>query len=356
MNITKIDRSTLFWILHISGWVVFAISMQAYNPSGYFQSGKGFLLFFITYFTGFVLTLGLRYFYRFVYTRIKSVFGILLIVLLASLVVNTIWEPIDSLISSPFWSSEQLAYHLDRYKSLTIISYYQNNLIWFLFVLMWSVLYFGINSWFHQFDERIRAERAIALANQAQLKMLRYQLNPHFLFNSLNSIQGLMYQDVGKADLMLTELSEFLRYTLKFNSKVFIPLKDEFEIVEKYLNIEKIRFSDKLIFKITLQKGLENCQIIGLLIQPFVENAIKHGMKSNPFEKMSIIVKAFKEDDWLYVIVQNTGRWIESGDSYGTGISNARERLVNAYSTNCSLTVTHSETLVKVEIKIPCRE
>ncbi len=87
--------------------------------------------------------------------------------------------------------------------------------------------------------------------------MLRYQINPHFLFNSLNSIQGLMYQDLKKADLMLTELSEFLRYTLKFNTDIYVSLEDEFEIIEKYLFVEKIRFDNRLDYSIKLPSGLK---------------------------------------------------------------------------------------------------
>jgi two-component system, LytTR family, sensor kinase len=350
------NKKKLFWILHISGWILFSLVMQVYQPFGYFQSAKGFLLFFFTYFIGFSLTLGLRYLYRLVFARVKSIYKILLIILISSFVVNTIWEPIDSLISSFFWSDEQLAYHINRYKSLTLLNYYQNNLIWFLFIYTWSALYFGINGWISYVDQKIMAERNNTYAKMAQLQMLRYQLNPHFLFNSLNSIQGLMYKDVKKADIMLTELSEFLRYTLKFKDDIFISLKDEFEIIEKYLFIEKIRFSDKLDYSINIPNSLENCRILCFLTQPFVENAFKHGLKSNPYGKINVKVDATKENNSLVIVIQNSGKWISNKDSLGTGVTNVRERLNKAYPEKYSLNIFEVGNTVKVEIKIPCNE
>ena len=97
----------------------------------------------------------------------------------------------------------------------------------------WSVIYFGLKLWFDLESEKERLNKANYLAKEAQLKMLRYQINPHFLFNSLNSIQALMYKDVEKADSMLTEFSEFFRYTLKHNNTTYVPVKIEMEIIEK---------------------------------------------------------------------------------------------------------------------------
>ena len=186
--------------------------------------------------------------------------------------------------------------------------------------------------------------------------MLRYQINPHFLFNSLNSIQGLMYQDLKKADLMLTELSEFLRYTLKFNTDIYVSLEDEFEIIEKYLFVEKIRFDDRLDYSIQLPATLNKEKILCFLTQPFVENAIKHGMKSSPYNKIEIAVEASVDGSNLVIIVSNTGKWEENDGDDTTGIKNVKERLDNAYPGNYSLNISDETGHVKVEIKVPRNE
>lgn len=220
----------------------------------------------------------------------------------------------------------------------------------------WSILYFGIKYWNDWQEELERSRASLLLASKAQLQMLRYQINPHFLFNSLNSIQGLMYQDLKKADLMLTELSEFLRYTLKFNTEIYVSLEDEFEIIEKYLFVEKIRFDDRLDYSIQLPSGLRKENILCFLTQPLVENAIKHGMKSSPYSKIEIVIEASVDGPNLIITVTNTGKWKENEGDDTTGIKNVKERLDNAYPGNYSLNFSNDSGIVKVEIKVPRNE
>lgn len=325
--------------------------------SGNFQFNPSYLFFFfITYFTGFSLTLGLRYFYRKIYDRFSSILIILLISVITSAVATPLWELVDVLVSLPFWTEERLTLYLQKFHPFQLLVFLKTNLLWYLFILIWSVLYFGIRNWFAQMEEKIRAEKALALANKATLQMLRYQINPHFLFNSLNSIQGLMYRDVKKADLMLTELSEFLRFSLKYKTDLYIPLKDEFEILEKYLFIQKIRFDDQLSYEIVLPPELLTCKILCFLTQPLVENAVKHGMKSEPYTGMMIRIKAGIEQEQLAITITNSGRWIENDEDGGTGIANVRERLENAYPGRYTLSFTEQEGNVRVTLLLPLQQ
>jgi len=350
------NKSKLFWVLHISGWIVFAAIMAIYRSEIDFKTPKGFLLMFITYSTGFMITLGLRYFYQKIYPGLKSILSVLLVILVSSTFALIIWEPLDVSLSLIIWTREEWVDFINTYKPFTLVKYFKMNLIWYLFILIWSILYFGIKTWFVQMEERIRAEKAIAMANKAQLMMLRYQLNPHFLFNSLNSIQALMYKDVKKADLMLTELSEFLRYTLKHNTEVYVTLKDEFEIIEKYLFVEKIRFNDRLDYSINLSHELIDEKILCFLTQPFVENAIKHGMRSSPYNIVQVNMSAELEDDILVISITNTGLWTDNEDRKGTGIENVKERLNNAFPGCYWLNISQDENNVKVVIKVPRHE
>ena len=336
--------------------MLYAILMGTYNSWKFQFSSNGLLLFIITFFTGFCLTFGLRYFYRKIYDRFKSVLAILLIILAASAVMALLWQVVDVLVSLPFIFRGDLEVWLDRYRPFDLVKLLKLNLVNFLFILIWSVLYFGIRNWFAQTEERIRTEKALALANKATLQMLRYQINPHFLFNSLNSIQGLMYRDVKKADLMLTELSEFLRYSLKYKTDLYIPLRDEFEILEKYLFIQKIRFDDNLSYEIVLPPELGASKILCFLTQPLVENAVKHGMKSDPYSAMNIRIKAGIEQEKLAITITNSGKWIENDEDGGTGIANVRERLENAYPGHHTLSFAQQEGYVKVKLLLPLQQ
>lgn len=317
---------------------------------------RDLLLFSIKFSTGFFITIGLRPFYRKIYDRFHSLLKILAIIVLASIVITIIWQLLDSVLSRPFLSDQEIEKLSNGYRPFRLMIVLRKNLSWFSYIIIWSVLYFGIRNWFAQTEEKIRAERAIALANQATLQMLRYQINPHFLFNTLNSIQALMYQNVGKADLMLTELSEFLRFSLKYKTDLYIDLKDEFELLEKYLFIQKIRFDDNLTYHIDLPEELSCWKILCFLVQPLVENAVKHGIKSDPFTRIEIWVSATREHSRLVILISNTGKWIENPANDGTGIANVRERLENAYPGNYSLSFSEENGIVHVKMNLPVPE
>ena len=150
-------------------------------------------------------------------------------------------------------------------------------------LLAWSALYLAFTYRARLDAETERALRADALASQARLEMLRYQVNPHFLFNALNSIRALIEEDRDKARLMVTELSEFFRYSLLHARSGEIPLEAELEAIRSYLAIQKIRFEERL--EVTWEVsagGAPPARLPGFLVHPLVENAVKHGMETSP--------------------------------------------------------------------------
>jgi two-component system, LytTR family, sensor kinase len=348
----KLDKTSVFWIMHITGWLLFALFMRLYEEGDFFLSLKRSLLFLLTYLIGFLLTLGLRYFYRIIYDRINSLILILIIIIMASAIALIIWEPVDVLISAPFWDEGELEEFLTTYSPFTLGRYYRMNLFWFMFILMWSILYFGIKNWYEHMEQRIKAEKAMKLANNAQLIMLRYQLNPHFLFNSLNSIKALTYENPEQAGYMLTEFSEFLRLTLNYNSRLYITIREEIDIIEKFLLIEKIRFEEKLRYTVRFDEVLLDREILGFITQPLVENAIKHGFRTSP---AGIVVNiAFSAiEDYCKIIIENTGILDDDKASGGTGLKNVIERLDNAYSRKYSLNISQEEGVVRLTLLIP---
>jgi two-component system, LytTR family, sensor kinase len=181
--------------------------------------------------------------------------------------------------------------------------------------------------------EIVAAQLEARLA-EAQLENLRLQLNPHFLFNTLNMISSVMYENVRTADAMITRLSDLLRFTLRAESKPEIRFAEELEITRMYLEIMKARFEDKLQVKYEVETGVQEALIPQLILQPLVENAVRHGM--NEESGLRIIVKAARERDALVIHISDNGPGIaDRGEALGTkagiGLANTRVRLEQLY-------------------------
>jgi LytS/YehU family sensor histidine kinase len=218
--------------------------------------------------------------------------------------------------------------------------------------LVWSIFYFSIKFLFTIVQEREKSTNAILLANKAQLQMLRYQINPHFLFNSLNSIKALTTENPELAGFMLTELAEFLRSTLNYNDRIYISVAEEIDIIGKYLSIEKIRFEERLDFKITYDEHIQKQEMPCFITQPLVENAIMHGLSKNPIGIMLNI--DFKiNDGFLVITIENTGVKGIKEFNNGTGIKNIIERLENMYPGKFRFDLTESNNIVKAQLQIP---
>ncbi len=191
------------------------------------------------------------------------------------------------------------------------------------------------------------------IAKQAQLDNLSQQLNPHFLFNSLNSIKSLVIENPKTARRAIDLLSDILRSSLYEKDASFIPIKDELGLVKDYVELEKVRFEERLIMSLTMDHSLEKYMIMPLSIQLMVENAIKHGIdkrKKGGVIKLSIIEKNQK----LEIVVQNPGNLVDHGVEAGIGIKNLTKRLLLQYNGEASFTLANEiEDQVTATLIIP---
>jgi LytS/YehU family sensor histidine kinase len=234
------------------------------------------------------------------------------------------------------------------------------NVLDFIYVMFgWSALYFGIKYWQEWQAERERALQATALAQQAQLESLRYQLNPHFLFNALNSIRASIDEDGRRAKQMITEFSEFLRYSLLNTNAAAIPLRDELAAIRNYLAIEQIRFEDKLQVRYDVEPAAEEFRLPGFLLHPLVENAIKHGMTQAAPLKLKIAART--QASRLRVEVANSGHLLTTraagtnGNGLGIGLRNIRERLAQLYPGHSRFEIGETDGWVRAIIEIEKR-
>ena len=308
------------------------------------------------YGSGAVLAAGLRLVYRRADNRAREMKLLVAIAIASSVAAAVLWQLFEkSLIAwiYPESFAEQggwrWAFAPAKYPGRIF------NMTWPF--MMWSILYFVINFWREWRREQARAMKAALLAQKAQLQMLRYQLNPHFLFNALNSIRALVDENKDSARAMITELAEFLRYSLIHRDYAPVPLTNEMEAISLYLSIQGRRYEEKLEVTAEVSAEAGRYPIPCFLIHPIVENAVKYGMQTSPMP-LRIAIRADASDGNLRLSVSNTGRWVEPGSAErieggtGTGLANVRQRLATAFPNRHKLAVSEKDGWVIVELEI----
>ncbi|HMZ81396.1 MAG TPA: histidine kinase, partial [Acidobacteriota bacterium] len=209
-------------------------------------------------------------------------------------------------------------------------------------------------------ENRLVRERELEArthAQQAQLQMLRYQLNPHFLFNVLNSIGVLAFIDPKRTFQMVTGLSEFLRYSLQTTDITLAPLKDEIKAIRHYLELQQVRFEERLEIQFEISPDSENIRLPAFLIQPLVENAIKYGMQTSP-KRLLIRLMARQHRNRLELRIANTGQWVSEVDrplfeeGTGIGLSNVQTRLAKSQFRRTDFRIFQSNGWVWVRIRV----
>lgn len=342
------EKLPSFWTIQLVGWIVYFVVIYITFLS-VAQPGNFLNLFYLKAFralTGFFLTsVVMRPLYRRFADRL-SIGGLVLLVLVCAAVFGYAWTGIEfyyAYLTNP-------VLNLDNYlaRSPRIALDYAMTLT------AWSALYLGVKNWLAWQKERENAFAAQALANGAQLEMLRYQLNPHFLFNALNSIRASVDEDASRAKQMITQLSEFLRYSLLARSEKRIPLGDELEAVRNYLAIEKIRFEEKLHVEYDVEPRAETIEVPCFLLNPLVENAVKHGRRTSD-KPLRIKISARSDPNGLLMEVANSGVLRingSNGTGSGIGLKNVRERLERLFGADGRFELTEQDGFVRARIEI----
>ena len=341
------DPLTSFWLLQLIGWTLYGVLiyvtfLTVVPPSGRFALLQVKISRTVA---GFVLTSAMRPIYKHVGSA-RSVPFIALLIVIASFTFGSLW-PFGE--ETGLWLMSRGRFGVDWTR-------YPVEVLDYSFTLVgWSALYFGIKYWRQWQSEHERTLQAEALANHAQLDMLRYQLNPHFLFNALNSIRASIDEDSQRAKRMITEFSEFLRYSLLNDNSALVELREEIEAIKNYLAIEKIRFEDKLDVAFDFEPAAEECRLPGFLIHPLVENAVKHGMTNNS-EPLKIRIAARMIDERLVVEIANTGLLDSHPQTNGggthIGLRNVRERLAKLYPDKSSFSLRQDGAWIRATIEM----
>ena len=178
-------------------------------------------------------------------------------------------------------------------------------------------------------DRTVRASQLEARLAQAQLQMLRMQLQPHFLFNTLHSISALMHKDVRRADSMIAALSDLLRMSLQNIGAQEVPLQSELDFLQRYVEIMQLRFGDRLNVTMDVEPDVRDARVPNLFLQPLVENSFRHGF--GDLGQGSIAISVRRVGDMLHCEVVDNGRGLRPGHKDGVGFASARQRLAHLY-------------------------
>ncbi|MEE8371666.1 MAG: histidine kinase [Sphingomonadales bacterium] len=343
------DKVRAFWVFQTGGWLGYGI-IRTFNGLALGQTASYVKPSIVAMLAGFGLTLVMRLLYRSV--RDKSLTVIVTVGLTASALMSLAFSTVETIghitFYNPFWDPRAL-------------EFFGNAAMDFYVLLTWTGLYFLINYYLVLQKEKEKALKAVAMAHQAQLKMLRYQLNPHFLFNTLNAVSTLVLEKNSEAaNGMLRKLSSFLRYTLVNQPTQKVSLSQEMHALKLYLDIEKVRFQDRLQIEWDMEKDALEAMIPSMLIQPLIENALKYAIAPSE-EGGCITISAKLEGNRLIMRVRDDGPGLEEGvkrnpeSSSGVGLTNTRERLLQIYGDDHAFFLHNIEPHgLEAAISIPC--
>jgi LytS/YehU family sensor histidine kinase len=240
----------------------------------------------------------------------------------------------------------------------TYLVFLESSLIWrfligILFYAVFTAIYYVI-IYYNNFQEKLLRESELnALVKEAELSALKYQINPHFIFNSLNSISSLTLSNPKLAQEMTIKLSAFMRNTISKNEKQKKSLKEEINNAKLYLEIEKIRFADKFEFYDEISEECSTIEVPGMILQPLMENAIKHGVYES-LGKVMIKLYCRDENDYFIIVVENNfdpESVPRKGE--GIGLKNIRSRLKLIYNYDNLLRTEQDKNTFRASIFIP---
>jgi two-component system, LytTR family, sensor kinase len=224
---------------------------------------------------------------------------------------------------------------------------------WMIVLSLWTTLYMTIHEFRNRRAREMRSLRLEMMVQEAQLRGLRAQLNPHFLFNCLNDLREVIAEDPERAQLMVTQLSALLRYSLQSNQSVTVPLADEIHAVEDYLALEEIRFEERLRVRWSVADGACGARVPPMLLQTLVENALKHGIAQRP-QGGEVAIHARLAGSDLELEVINSGEIDGHSSPDAVGLKNAQAMIKLLYGERANLVLENaSDGQVRALVRMP---
>ena len=341
-------RAPSFWPLQIGGWTLYGLATAvSYIPFRHMREAVDYQLAFLgsTFLASFVLYACCH----FLWGRFTPLATALFISVGISYILGFLCTVVSALV----------ALHLVEPQtplswSMVAARAFEGAIV----LIAWSALYFGIKHYGTVEEQRTRLLASEATAREAQLQALRYQLQPHFLFNTLNAISSLVVsKQPERATEMIAKLAGLLRTTLSYPEAHLVTLREELAVAEEYLSIEAVRFGPRLAVSLSVSSEAYEAQVPRFLLQPIVENSIRHGIARCP-NGGEVAIRASASEGRLRIEIENDRREgvMQSGEEgHGLGLANTRTRLEKLYGEQGSMTVSsalNSRFLVSIEFPL----
>lgn len=336
-----LKKNILFWLAQFCCWTLIAYTALSYSPLQQ-NDANGRLIFFLSYlFVGFLV----GYIYSYILEDIKpddfKTVQFLIYPLLGSCSIGLFFTGIDYFLGGVGFPNSLFS----------ILSLYIQN-VWLVVpcFFFYHLYHFSI---IYQ-DKQQQTLKAENLLQISELENLKKQLNPHFLFNALNSIKALTISDGKLARESIIQLSDLLRLSLNLGEQQRATLSEEIRLAQNYLSLEKLRFDHRLNYTFNIQSDLENVLIMPMSLNTLLENAVKHGigqLKSGG----EIIISANAEKNVISLEVENSGTYDPKpkSDEGGIGLENLQKRLELQYGDRASFSITNVDKRVKAVVKMP---
>ena len=343
----RMNRRKIYWISQLTGWSIYAAANIIVSAAFESFSFERAVVFLYLCFSGVLLTHILRSIVKkngWLSLPLKKITPR---VIISSIVTGTIMFILFYMVN--------IGIHEVHLSHIKIAFVFADIFRLSTTVLLWALIYFSV----HYFENyrQVQIESLIweAAVKDFELKTLKSQLNPHFMFNALNSIRALIEVEPKSAQTAVTKLSNILRYSLKMEKIETVPFAEEMQTVSDYLALETIRFEERLKYNIDVDQKTSNIEVPPMMIQTLVENGIKHGI-SKRTEGGEINIKSEVVDSFLHIKIRNTGQINDSAllNATGFGINNTKHRLHLLYGESASFSIkNNSEKEVLAELVIP---
>lgn len=327
-------REAIYWSAQILGWSTYVLISAIRGYLLDYLSPDLIKLLITTFFLGITLT----HLYRLYISKQKWFLlplpSLIPRVLISNIILGFIFSIILAGISDLFFT---------EFKKLIVPPYEDLFFLimnWVVIFILWSALYFAVKFLWNYRTEEIKNLQYQALNNEVELNNLKSQLNPHFMFNSMNSIRALIDDEPNSAKDAVTQLSNLLRSSLITSKKKFIPLAEELKLIKDYLALEKIRYEERLDSSINLNPDMLFCMVPPLMLQTIVENSIKHGISTLP-EGGKLIIEGQKNIHFFELSVTNSGVYNPQKSKLSThvGLQNTKKRLLLLYGNRSKFSI-----------------
>ncbi|GAA4005064.1 histidine kinase [Hymenobacter fastidiosus] len=354
------SRTRLYWTLQFTGWTLFgvfgAVLFALFSPRAGMRAMREIVILETCIASTLLVASHLLRQYMKRHAWVALPIGRLLPrVLLAALLVAVlaqavIWVLLVHVIR--LYPASGSSYSWQQFSGYAMNT---NFMLW-----MWAALYFGLHYLDNYKQVEIDKWKLSAAVREAEMRTLKAQINPHFMFNGLNNIRALVAEDPARARAMITHLSDLLRYSIQLNSAEQVPLARELEIVTHYLELEAVQLEERLTYTFDVEPAALDVLIPPMTLQLLVENGIKHGIAPRPAGgHITLVARLDPATEALCVMVTNTGHYQPTPGYEGVGLRNAQERLHLLFGPKAGLQVRNSATTpdtVVAELHLPFGE